>query len=185
MVMRAATISNKDGVALSEVPIPSIMGREILVRMKVCGICGTDVEKIRGSQITPRVLGHEVAGVVERKGEHVREFEKGDNVIVHHHVSCGSCTFCKNGSETLCDEFPKSNLNPCGFADYFRVPAALIDGGAVYRLPSTMSFEEGAQVEPLACCIRALKRLGDVVGRSVAVFGVGPVGLTQVQLLKL
>jgi L-iditol 2-dehydrogenase len=126
-----------------------------------------------------------VAGVIEKKGEQVHEFQQGDNVVVHHHVSCGSCSFCKNGSETLCDEFPKSNLSPCGFADYFRVPQALIEGGAVYKLPSAMTFEEGSQVESTACCIRALKKLGDVAGRSVVVFGVGPVGLTHVQLLKL
>jgi len=183
--MRAATISRKGTVALTEVPIPSITEREILVRMRVCGVCGTDIEKIHGAQITPPVLGHEVAGVIERKGEQVREFEQGENVVVHHHVSCGHCTFCKNGSETLCEEYPKSNLSPCGFADCFRVPQTLVDGGAVYKLPSNMSFEEGSQVEPTACCIRALKKLGDVLGKSVAVFGVGPVGLTHVQLLKL
>jgi L-iditol 2-dehydrogenase len=183
--MRAATISRKGTVTLSEVPIPSIKGREILVRMKVCGVCGTDIEKVHGQEITPPVLGHEVAGVIERKGEQVGEFEQGENVFVHHHVSCGHCSFCKNGSETLCDEFPRSNLNPCGFADFFRVPQALIDGGAVYKLPSTMTFEEGAQVEPTACCLRGLRKLGDVTGRSVAVFGVGPVGSSHVQLLKL
>lgn len=183
--MRAAVISRKGTVILSEVPIPSITDREIVVRMKACGICGTDVEKVHGGQITPPILGHEVAGVVERKGEKVREVEQGENVLVHHHVSCGHCTYCKNNSETLCDEYPKSNLSPCGFADYFRVPQVLIQGGAVYKLPSPMTFEEGALVEPTACCIRALKKLGAILGKSVAVFGVGPVGLTHVQLLKL
>lgn len=183
--MRAAMISGKGGVGLSEVPIPSIGAGEVLVRMKFCGVCGTDLEKVHGENITPPVLGHEVVGVVEKKGEKVSEFEVGDSVLVHHHVSCGRCTFCKGGSETLCEEFPKANLDPCGFADYFRVPQGLVDGGTVYRLPSTMTLEEGTLVEPTACCVRGLRKLGEVMGRSVAVFGVGPVGLTHVELLRL
>jgi L-iditol 2-dehydrogenase len=183
--MRAATISSKDRMVLSEVPIPAIGGREILIRMKFCGVCGTDLEKVHGESVTPPVLGHEVVGVVEKRGEKVREFEVGENVVVHHHISCGRCTFCKNGLETLCEEFPKANLDPCGFADFFRVPQVLVDGGTVYKLPSTMTFEEGTLVEPTACCIRGLRKLGEIFGRSVAVFGVGPAGLTHVQLLRL
>jgi len=153
--------------------------------MKTCGICGTDLEKVHGDHITPPVLGHEVAGEVEEIGRDIRDFKKGDRVVVHHHISCRSCYYCKIGLDTLCESFPKSNLDPCGFAEYFRVPVALVEGGTVYRLPDSVSFEDGSQVEPTACCIRALRKLGVGPGNSVVVFGVGPVGLTHVQLLNL
>ncbi len=183
--MKAAVIIGKGRVESREHPIPRIGSDEILVHMRTCGICGTDLEKVAGEQITPPILGHEVAGVVERKGENVREFELGERVIVHHHISCGSCAFCKNGLETLCEDYPKSNLDPCGLAEYFRVPASLVKGGTVYHLPSNTSFEEGSQVEPTACCIRGLRKINLRSSSSVAVFGVGPVGLTHVQLLRL
>ena len=87
--------------------------------------------------------------------------------------------------ETLCDAYPRSNLDPCGFSEYFRIPEALVEGGTVYKLPPSMSFEQGSLVEPTACCIRALMKSGIKAGNSVAVFGVGPAGLTLVQLLRL
>ncbi len=182
--MRAAVISGKGTVELKELPRPNIAPGEIIVHMRACGICGTDLEKMHGQHITPPILGHEVTGDVELTGKDVQDFKKGDRVLVHHHVSCRSCFYCKNGLETLCEEFPKSNLDPCGFAEYFRVPETLVKGGTVYRLPESMSYEEGSQVEPTACCIRALRKAGVKAGSSVAVFGVGPVGLTHVQLLK-
>jgi L-iditol 2-dehydrogenase len=183
--MKAAVISGRGIVELKEFPIPKIGPAEVLVHMRACGVCGTDIEKIHGENITPPILGHEVAGEVEQTGEQVQEFKKGDRVLVHHHVSCRSCFYCKNGLETLCGAYPKSNLDPCGFAGYFRVPSTLVAGGTVHRLPESMSYEEGSQVEPTACCIRALSKSGVKAGNSVAIFGVGPVGLTHLQLTKL
>jgi len=183
--MKAAAITGKGRVELRDYPIPKIGPDEILVHMRSCGICGTDLEKIAGEHITTPILGHEVAGVVEKKGENVGRIEVGERVIVHHHISCGSCRFCKMGLETLCEEYPKSNLDPCGFAEYFRVPAPLVKGGTVYRLPSNSSFEEGSQVEPTACCIRGLRKADVQPGSTVIIFGVGPVGLTYIQLLRL
>ncbi|MGA2789932.1 MAG: zinc-dependent dehydrogenase [Candidatus Bathyarchaeia archaeon] len=183
--MKAVVISGRGIVELKELPTPNIGPGEVLVRMRACGVCGTDLEKIHGENITPPILGHEVAGEVEQTGEQVQEIKKGDRVLVHHHVSCRSCFYCKNGLETLCEAYPKSNLDPCGFADYFRVPSTLVAGGTVYRLPESMTYEEGSQVEPTACCIRALSKTGVKAGNSVAIFGVGPVGLMHLQLTKL
>jgi L-iditol 2-dehydrogenase len=183
--MKAAFIAGRGRVETRDTPRPTIDADEILVHMRTCGVCGTDIEKFHGDHITPPVLGHEVAGEIESTGKDIQTFRKGDRVIVHHHISCRSCFYCKNGLETLCESYPKSNLDPCGFAEYFRVPKELVDGGTVYKLPDSMSFEEGSLVEPTACCIRALGKSGIKSGNSVAVFGVGPVGLTHVQLLKL
>jgi len=183
--MKAAVIADKGVVELRDLPTPKIGPDEVLVRMRSCGVCGTDIEKVHGEHITPPILGHEVAGEIEELGKNVEGFDKSDRVIVHHHMSCRSCYYCKNGLETLCEAYPKSNLDPCGFAEYFRVPETLVQGGTVYKLPPSMTYDEGSQVEPTACCIRALRRTGVKAGESVAVFGVGPVGLTHVQLLKL
>jgi len=172
-------------VDLKDVPRPVIGVNEVLVRMRSCGVCGTDIEKFHGDFITSPVLGHEVAGEVEEVGTDVQIVKKGDRVIVHHHISCRSCFYCKNGLETLCEAYPRSNLDPCGFAEYFRIPEAPVKGETVYKLPPSMSFEEGSLVEPTACCIRALIKSGIKAGDSFAVFGVGPAGLTHVQLLRL
>jgi len=177
-------MTGKGLVELREVPTPKAGPHDLLVRMKVCGICGTDLEKVHGDHITPPVLGHEVAGVIEQVGEGVDGFAVGDRVAVHHHISCRQCYFCKNGLETLCEEYPKNNIDPCGFAETFRVPEALVKGGTVYRLPESVSFEAGAQAEPIACCIRALNKVAVKPGSTAAVFGMGPVGLSHLQLLK-
>jgi L-iditol 2-dehydrogenase len=183
--MKAAVIKDRSTIQLIDLPIPRFDNNELLVRMRACGVCGTDLEKVRGEQITPPVLGHEVAGEIEEVGKDITQFTRGDRVVVHHHISCRSCFYCKNALETLCEAFPNSNLDPCGFAEFFRVPRTLVAGGTVYRLPDELSFEEGTLVEPTACCIRALRKSGIKPGSSVAVFGTGPVGLLHMQLLKL
>src|SRR3972149_4378070 len=183
--MKAAVIAGKGIVELRDMPNPTIGAGEILVRMRCCGICGTDIEKGHGEHVTTPILGHEVAGAVEEVGKGIQALRKGDRVTVHHHISCRSCFYCKNGLETLCEAYPKSNLHPCGFAEFFRVPEPLVKGGTVYKLPPSITYEEASQVEPTACCLRALRKSGFKAGASVAVFGVGPAGLTHVQLLKL
>lgn len=183
--MKAAVIQHNGGLALQNLPVPTIGEREILVGMRACGICGTDLEKVNGHAVTAPILGHEVAGVVERVGKSVRGIEVGQRVVAHHHVSCGSCYYCKNSFETVCEAYPKSNLDPCGFAEYFRVSETLINAGAVHRIASELNFESASQVEPTACCIRALRKIGIEAGETAAVFGLGPVGLTHVELLRL
>jgi len=183
--MKAAILSGRATVELRELPRPVIGAGEVLVRMRSCGVCGTDIEKFHGDYVRQPVLGHEVAGEVEEVGSHVQIVRKHDRIIVHHHISCKNCFYCKNGLETLCEAYPSSNLDPCGFAEYFRVPEALVKGETIYKLPPSMSFEQGSMVEPTACCIRALMKIGIKSGNGVAVFGVGPAGLTFVQLLRL
>lgn len=182
--MKAAFVAGDGKVELKEVPIPRIDEGEVLVRMEASGICGTDIEKVRGKSLTTMVLGHEVAGRVEKVGKSVKGLEEGDRVFVHHHVSCGTCYYCINDSPTMCELFLKTNLDPCGFAELFRVPEVNVSRGAIIKLPEGISFEEGCLVEPLACCLRALMRFGFRSPMSVMVAGVGPVGIMFVKLLK-
>ncbi|MBS7655867.1 alcohol dehydrogenase catalytic domain-containing protein [Candidatus Bathyarchaeota archaeon] len=153
--------------------------------MKVCGICGTDIEKIKGESATPLKLGHEAAGVIADVGEKVTEFKVGDRVFIHHHVPCYTCYYCRRGDYTMCDEFPKSNLDPCGMAEYFRVPETNIEKNAVLKLPSEVGFDEAALIEPIACCIRGLNKVKFNVGDDVLIVGAGPIGLIMISLLKM
>jgi L-iditol 2-dehydrogenase len=170
---------------VEEVGVPRIGPGELLVEMRVCGLCGTDLEKIRGGYTAAMpVLGHEAVGVVDQVGDGVVGLKKGDTVFPHHHVSCGRCYFCRRGSETMCEQYRKTNLDPGGFAEFFRVPRRNVDAGGVLRLPSGLGFEPAAMIEPLACCIRALDRCAVRRGDSVLVAGAGPVGMAHALLLQ-
>jgi len=172
------------GVEVREVEKPRARRGEVVVKLMACGICGTDLEKARGHGITTAVLGHEVSGVVEEIGDGVSGLKVGDRVFVHHHVSCGKCYYCLNESPTMCRLFLETNLEPCGMAEYFRVPAVNVERGAVIKLPDEIGFKTATFIEPLACCIRALDRISQGSVFSSAVIGFGPMGALFTMLLK-
>lgn len=170
---------------VAEVKVPQAGYGEIVVKMMACGLCGTDVEKIRGEYTAAMpILGHEAVGVVSSVGEGVAGITEGDRVFPHHHVSCGKCHYCRKGSPTMCAEYRKSNLDPGGFAEFFRVPRMNVESGGVLHLPPRLGFELAALVEPVACCLRGIDRLAPEKGDSVLVVGAGPVGMTHALLLK-
>lgn len=183
--MKAVFIKGLGEIEIKDVPIPKINSKEVLVKMIVCGVCGTDIEKIKGKSATPLKLGHEVAGVIVEVGSAVKNFAVGDRVFVHHHVPCYTCYYCRHGDYTLCDEFPKSNLDPCGMAEYFRVPEDNVEKGAILKLPNEVEFDEAALIEPIGCCIRGLNKAKVNAGDDVLIIGAGPVGLIMISLLKL
>lgn len=154
---------------------------ELLVRMAACGICGSDVEKVFGSYAKPSMrLGHEPAGTVIEAGEGAG-FEPGERVFTHHHVPCGDCRLCRHGAETLCSAYSETNLLPCGLSELYTVPGPNARRG-VLRLPDSVSFEEAAMIEPLACCLRAWRQVPLRGGDSLAVFGAGPTGIMHAML---
>jgi len=173
-------------VAVVESSPPVLMKGDILVEMKACGLCGTDLEKIQGRYVASKpVLGHEASGVVSEVGEDVERVKVGDRVFPHHHVPCYQCPLCKHGSETMCPHYRASNLDPGGFSEYFRVPAWNVEHGGVLNLPEHVTFEEASLIEPTACCIRALNRCNVSSDETVLVVGAGPIGLTYVRLLSM
>ena len=182
--MKAALVDSQGRLQLADVDLPRIGRGDLLVKMRVCGICGTDLEKLQGVRVTPPVLGHEVVGDVEEVGADAEGYSRGDRVAVHHHVPCHACYYCLHGDHTLCGEFSKSNLDPCGFAEYFRVPETNVSKGAVFRLPDGLSYEDAALAEPTGCCIRGMDRLGIRKEDSTLIVGAGPAGLSYVQLLR-
>lgn len=169
-------------VELREVEVPKISDGEILVKMRVCGVCGTDLEKVYGKPITPPMLGHEVVGeIVESK---TPDYEVGERVFAHHHVFCGKCYYCYHGDYTMCPLFLKTTIEPCGFAEYFRVPRTNVERGAVLKIPSHVEDEEAAFIEPVGCALKAVRKIGFRSGDSVAIVGVGPMGAIFIKLFK-
>ncbi|MDI1495365.1 MAG: alcohol dehydrogenase [Cenarchaeum symbiont of Oopsacas minuta] len=184
LYMRAAVIDG-NAVFVKDFTTPEIGNGDILVRMESCGICGSDVEKVFGRYSKPSTkLGHEPAGTVLKVGSDVSGIRVGDRVFTHHHVACGRCHLCKNNCQTLCDHYSKSNLQPCGLAEEYVVPEWNVLGGGVLKLPKSVSFDDAAMIEPLACCVRSWNHMNANVGDTVAVFGAGPTGLLHAMLAK-
>jgi L-iditol 2-dehydrogenase len=181
--MKAAFVKDSSSVVVEDVEKPILGTGDVLVKMHACGICGSDLEKVFGKYSQPSTrLGHEPSGTIEKVGENVTDFKKGDRVFVHHHVPCYSCHFCLHGNETMCEKYSETNLSPCGLAEEFIVPQWNVNHGGILKIPDSMSFEEAAMIEPLACCIRTWDKLSFQKGDSAAIFGVGATGMMHVML---
>lgn len=182
--MKAAVYHGQQDIRIEEIPTPEIDNDEILVQMKACGVCGSDLMDWYLKPRAPLVLGHEPAGVVAKKGNKVEKFSLGDRVFVHHHVACLTCHYCLHGDYTLCRQFHETNIKPGGFAEYFKVPAANVQTDTL-KIPDRLSYEEATLIEPIACCIRAAKKCGIQTGDAVAVIGAGATGLIHTALSKI
>jgi len=188
MPMKAAVIKSNSNIEIKNIEKPPIGPGDMLVKMRACGICGSDVEKVFGKYGQPSMrLGHEPAGIITQVGSEISNFSVGDRVFTHHHVACYSddCHECNHGNETMCKKYYESNLEPCGLADEYVVPEWNVKHGGVLNIPDSMSFEEAAMIEPLACCIRAWNKFKHHKNDSVAILGVGPTGIMHVLLAKL
>jgi len=183
--MKTAYVKEPSVISICETENPTLSSGDILVQMHACGICGSDLEKVFGEYGQPSMrLGHEPAGVIIDVSSGVTAFKKGDRVFTHHHVPCYSCHLCKHGNETMCPKYYETNLSPCGLSEEYVVPKWSVDHGGVLKLPDSMSFEEAAMIEPLACCVRAWTKYSYQEGDSVAIFGVGPTGMMHVMLAQ-
>lgn len=183
--MKAAFVKNPSEITVDEIQTPKMQRGDLLIQMQACGICGSDVEKVFGKYGQPSMrLGHEPSGIVLQVGEGVTEFKKGDRVFTHHHVPCYSCHFCNSGNETMCPKYYETNLSPCGLSEQYIVPAWNVSNGGVLKIPDSMSFAEAAMIEPLACCVRAWRKISYKKDDSVAIFGVGSTGMMHVMLAK-
>jgi L-iditol 2-dehydrogenase len=189
-VMQAAVYQGRDRVELREVPVPGIGEGEILVRVGACGVCATDIKKIEfGLVPPPRVFGHEIAGTVVRAGRKVTKFEPGARVVVHHHVPCRRCFYCRRKLYSQCDIYRRTGttagFEPAGggFAEYVRVMDWIVEDGTV-EIPDGISFEEASFLEPLNTCLKALETAELEPGEVVLVVGQGPIGLLLTQAAR-
>ena len=179
--MKAAVLREAGRLAPETWPRPVVAAGELLLRLRGCGLCGSDIAKVGavGTKV-PLVLGHEVVGdVVEGGGG----FATGDRVVAAHHVPCGTCHYCRRGSESMCAAFKTSNLDPGGFAEYVRVPAENVRH-ATFKIPAHVSDEAASFMEPLACCLRAVRRARVEAGDVTVVVGLGSIGCLFVQLAR-
>jgi L-iditol 2-dehydrogenase len=181
--MRVAMYYNNRDVRLEEIPTPQTGPGELLVKVMVSGICGSDVMEWYRIKKAPRVLGHEIAGEIVEVGKGVDRYKNGDRVFVSHHVPCNTCPYCLNGFHTLCDMLRSTNFDPGGFAEYLRVPKINVDRG-VFLLPEEISFEEGVFIEPLACVLRGQRLARFSPGQSVFVIGSGISGVLHIALAR-
>jgi L-iditol 2-dehydrogenase len=182
--MKAAVYYSLSDIRIEEKPIPKIGEKEALVKMKACGICGSDLMEWYLKSRAPLVLGHEPAGVIVEKGSKVGVFDVGDRVFVHHHVACLKCRYCMHGDYTLCSQFHETNIEPGGFSEYFRVPAPNLQLDTL-KIPDALSFEEATLIEPVGCCLRALKKCNIKKGDSIAIIGAGATGVIHTALSKI
>ena len=182
--MKAAVLREAGRLGPEIWPRPVIGAGELLLRLRGCGLCGSDIAKIgvAGTKV-PVVLGHELVGDVVEIGAGVSAFAVGDRAVAAHHVPCGACHFCQRGSESMCAAFKTSHLDPGGFAEFVRVPAVNVRH-ATFRIPPHVSDEAASFVEPLACCLRAVRRARVMPGDTAAVIGLGSIGCLFVQLLR-
>ena len=182
--MIAAVFRGGGRLVAEEWPRPAIGEGEVLLRLLGCGLCGSDIAKIVDPTTSaPVVLGHEVVGEVVTLGAGVTDCAIGDRVVAAHHVPCGECHYCRRGSESMCRAFKASNLDPGGFAEYVRVPAANARH-AMFRVPGHVSDEAASFVEPLACCLRSVRRARVEPGDTIVVVGLGSIGCLFVQVLR-
>src|SRR4051812_1832580 len=178
--MKAMLLTDKRKLQMTDMEAPVAGPADLLVRVKACGICGSDVHGYDGSsgrRIPPIVMGHEASGVVEAVGAQVSGFAVGDRVTFDSMINCGTCGFCRAGEINLCDNRRVLGVS-CGdyrrngcFADYVSIPYHI-----AYKLPEGLSFEQAAMVEAVSIAVHAVNRAGKIVGKSCVVVGAGLVG---------
>jgi len=180
----------KDGkVKIIDVEIPKLTSKGAIIKVLGCGLCGSDLVKIKHA--TPEtekniVLGHEVVGII--KEINTDDFKIGDIVALGHHYPCFNCEYCKNGSYSMCRAFKKTNIYPSGFSEYIKVDENHLKY-TVYKMSDDLKDDEKAFVEPLSCCIRAVERAGfnynnDNSNFSALVIGLGSIGLLMMKALS-
>ena len=179
--MKAAVWKGVNHVEIEEIPMPKPKVGEALIRVKSAGLCMTDVHIIQGSfnyTTPPHVLGHEISGVVENDAG---QFKKGDRVVVGTVMSCSKCRFCLSGLRYLCENGGEIGFAPFqgGYAEYLSVPPENL-----YHLPESLSFNEGGIFESFVCCFGSLQACGNILGKTVLIFGAGPAGLSFIITAK-
>ena len=187
--MRALVVTEIGKAEVKEVPTPKIGPDDVLIRIKACAICGSDVHGYDGSsgrRRPPIIMGHEAAGVIEGVGESVTDYAIGDRVTFDSTEYCGLCYFCRKGMVNLCTHRRVLGVS-CGeysrdgaMAEYIAVPRRIL-----YRLPEGVSFQQAAMVEPLSIAIHAINQAPLELGDQAVVIGCGTIGLLLIQALRV
>ena len=184
--MMAAVLYGKEHLQVEPVAVPRIDSGDILVRVKVALTCGTDVKVFRRGYharmiVPPAVFGHELAGDVVAVGENVTQFSVGQRVVAANSAPCEECFFCKKGLQNLCEDLL---FNNGAYAEYIRIPERIVRRNT-YVIPPHVGYHDAALIEPLACVVRGFEETSPQPGDTIAITGLGPIGLMFVKLAKL
>lgn len=189
--MKAARLYGKEDLRIEEVRVPAIGEGEVLLAVKAAAVCGTDIRMFRNGYKgvgpdTPLILGHEIAGIVEKTGPGVTGYREGMRVAVAPNMGCGVCDHCVSGNTQLCATFKAFGINiDGGFAERMRVPAEAVRQGNLTEMPAGVDFTAAAMAEPLSCVYNAFERARIGPGDTVLVIGAGPIGLMHARLAKM
>ena len=157
---------------------PALRDTGAIIKVIGCGLCGSDIVKIREKDDSA-ILGHEVVGeIVEINSK--TDFKKGDIVVISHHYPCGTCEYCLRKSYSMCRFFKSTNLFPCGFSEYLYASEGHLEH-TTFKVPNGFEYDHIAFTEPLACCIRAVERADLISGASTLTLGLGSIGLLMAQ----
>ena len=182
--MEALVLHGVGDLRLEQIPVPSLAEGEVRVRIGFCGVCGSDIPRIfvKGTYSFPTVCGHEFAGVVDACGPGVEDFAPGDPVAVFPLLWCGTCPACEQGQYVQCHNYDYLGSRSDGaFAEYVVAPVANL-----IPLPQGVTLEEASMTEPAAVALHALRRAQtSLVGKIVAIFGAGPIGVMAAQWARI
>ncbi len=184
--MMAAVLYGKEQLRIEPVAVPRIDKGDVLVRVKAALTCGTDVKVfLRGYHarmiVPPAVFGHELAGDIVAVGDEVTKFRSGQRIVAANSAPCLECFYCRRGLPNLCEDLL---FNNGAYAEYIRIPSRIVERNT-HEIPSHISYQDAALVEPLACVLRGLEETGVRSGDTVAVIGLGPIGLMFVRLANV
>jgi len=186
--MKAALLKSPGQLVITQVPTPEPPAEGLLVKVEACSICATDIKMFRYGQrdlIYPRILGHEVAGVVIETGAGNVPFRSEDRVQIAPGISCGKCPACQQGAPNQCDHIGILGFtHHGGFAQYLAVPAESVACGAVNLIPAGLSFIEATFAEPLACCLNGQEHVRLDGKDAVLILGAGPIGCLHTMLAR-
>src|SRR6202051_5086547 len=187
--MKGLLLKQYMNLEVTDLPQPEIGPGDVLVRVRACGICGSDVHGLDGStgrRVPPLVMGHEAAGVIAEAGRKVKEWKQGDRVTFDSTVSCGYCDFCRRGDINLCDNRQVLGVS-CGdyrrngaFAGYVAVPENIL-----YRLPDALPFDHAAMIEAVSIAVHAVDLTPRSLGDTAVVVGSGMIGQLTIQAAKV
>ena len=187
--MKAAVLEQYDKLTVKDVPEPKCGDNEALLKVKACAVCGSDIRIYHyGNDRVklPAVMGHEISGEVVEAGKNVTRVKTGDRVAIGADVPCGVCNWCINGMGTNCTiNYAIGYQFSGGFQEYMVLNETTLNYGPVTHLPDSMSYDEAAIAEPLACAINGLELARFSIGKSMCIIGLGPIGCMMLELSKV
>jgi len=189
--MLVARLHGPGDLRVEKTPIPQIESNEILVKVKVCAICGTDLRMYKNGlnnhmNAEPRILGHEFSGIIDCVGKDVKGYREGMRVAVAPNMGCGQCDRCVSGNTHLCEDYKALGVSiDGGMAEYVKIPSAAVNQGNVVVLNDFVSFEEAALNEPFSCVYNGFLQYTVNPADKVLIMGAGPIGLLHAKLAKM